>query len=133
MIPVIFINCKQYPFVQQIINGNKIYETRNIDTLGRFIGDRVLLAETGNGSPVVKCVATISESIAVYTANEWRAYITKEDVPTGSGYDWNQDTRKKVLYRLTDVCPVAPFIPEGKRHGRTWMECDNHELKKISE
>ena len=130
MIPVIFINCKEYPFVEWILSGTKQYETRNVNTLGRFIDERVLLAETGSGRPIVKGSAVISEVIEVYTANEWRAHITREDVPSGSTYDWNQDTRKKVLYKLTDIKRISPFIPEGPRHGRTWMECDNYPEKK---
>ena len=28
MIPVVFINCHQYPFIDRIIDGSKKYETR---------------------------------------------------------------------------------------------------------
>ena len=124
MIPVIFINCKHYPFVKWIEEGTKKYETRNRNTLYRFIGERVLIAETGHGKPVVKCSAVISQAIELFTEDAWRKHVTALDVPLFSEYDWQPGTRKKVLYKLTDVQPVTPFTPDGRRHGRVWMECN---------
>ena len=123
MMPIIFINCKDQPFVRQILNGTKQYETRNRNTLKRFLGSQVLLAETGHGKPVIKGSAVISEIIEVFARSAWE--VTKLDcmIPDGSKYDWKPDTKKKVLYRLTDVRPCEPFVPtEDRRHGRVWME-----------
>ena len=125
MIPAIFINSKEYPFVKWIIDGSKRYETRNSNTLGAFVGQRVLIAETGHGRPLVKCSAVIAESIEIRSYNEWRTFISAYDVPLFSSYDWKPDTKRKVIYKLSDVRQVAPFTPEGERHGRVWMECDN--------
>lgn len=123
MIPIIFINCKHQPFVSDIISGLKQYETRNRNTLGRFLGDRVLLAETGHGRPLVRCSCQIDQIVEVFTREKWEKYRQFAWVPVGSDYDWQPDTKKKVLYRLADVQPVEPFHPvHGRRHGRIWME-----------
>ena len=64
MTPVIFINCKEQPFLDRILSGRKKFETRTRNTLGRFLdhamNDRVLLAETGHGRPVIRASARIS-------------------------------------------------------------------------
>lgn len=123
MIPVVFINCSRFPFLQWIISGLKIYETRSRDMLRSLVGQRVLLAETGRGGrPVVRCSAVIDHSVTCDRAGFDRLrHLTR--VPKDSAYDWQPATRKKVLYRLTDVVAVAPFpVPEGPRHGRVWME-----------
>ena len=126
MIPVIFINCKEYPFVDWILSGKKKCETRNKNTLGRFIGERIMIAETGNGRPLVRCTAVISRCIGVYSKQSWREHVSEDDVPLGSSYDWKDDTKKKVVYTLKDIRPVKPYHPDGLRHGRVWMECNDH-------
>lgn len=130
MTPVIFINCKDEPFVDEIMSGLKEYETRTRNMLGRFLGERVLIAETGSGRPFVRCSAVIDEIVSVHTLKAWTApnalrksYRVLSMIPVGSKYDWQRDTKVKWLYRLKDVQPVAPFrAPEGRRHGRVWME-----------
>ena len=122
MIPVIFINCRAYPFIQWIINGTKKVETRNKNTLGKFIGQRVYLAETGHGKPIVKCSAIIKCAIEIHSFADWRTYVSESDVPLFSSYDWQRGTKHKVIYELEDVMPVKPFEPTGPRHGRVWME-----------
>jgi hypothetical protein len=125
MTPVIFINCTAEPFVDDIIGGLKQYETRTRNTLGRFLGKRVLFAETGHGSPLVKCSAVIDQVVSVHTREAWEEYLQFTWIPVGSSYDWKDDTTVKWLYRLTDVRPViAPFrLPSACiRHGRVWAE-----------
>ena len=123
MIPVVFINCSLFPFIAWIISGRKVYETRTRDMLRSLVGQRVFLAETGrHGRPVVRCSCVIDHSITCDRAG-FRALRHLHLVPARSAYDWKTSTKKKVLYRLTDVQPVAPFTPpEGIRHGRVWME-----------
>lgn len=126
MIPIVFINSRSVPFVDLIMNGSKIYETRSRDVL-RYIfdtGKRFLIAETGNGKPLVRCSARIRSVTVVKTEDAWNQYRLFHSVPVGSEYDWKPDTKKKVLYELESVLPVpVPFHPaEGKRHGRIWME-----------
>lgn len=123
MTPVVFVNCSRFPFLRKIMDRSKPFETRTRNMLGRFLGERVLFAETGHGRPVVRCSAVIAEIIEVYTREAWNRYREAACIPAGSQYDWQPGTRKKVLYRLEDVQPVSPFTPpEGVRHGRVWME-----------
>lgn len=133
MIPTIFINSHSVPFVDMIMDGRKLYETRKRNVLRSAFeyGNRFLIAETGSGRPMVRCSATIESILTIYTEEEWNKYRKFHAVPVGSEFDWKPDTKKKVLYHLTDVRPVEPFVPEGRRHGRTWMECENCQQKNI--
>lgn len=131
MLPIIFINCDKVPFVDAIISNRKHYETRTRNTLGRFLGEPVLIAETRHGrKPVVKAMAMIDQIVSVSTKEAWDEYLDMAAIPAGSSYDWQPDTKIKWLYRLKDVFPVTmPFVPaEGRRHGRVWMEY-NGEVK----
>jgi len=122
---VIYINCAKQPFVARIMARAKLFETRNRNTLGRFIGERVLIAESGrHGRPLVRCSAVISEIISVRTPEEWNRYRPDFGIDQGSSFDWKPDTRVKWLYRLTDVRMFLPFrLPaDVVRHGRTWCE-----------
>lgn len=125
MIPIVFINCRRHPFLKKIMDLSKIYETRTRNMLGRLLGERVLLCETGTGMNLVRCSAVISEVIACRSQWEWIHYYRQPScIVPGSGYDWQPGTKVKWLYKLTDVRPVRiPFTPpEDIRHGRTWME-----------
>ena len=130
MIPVVFINCKEVPFVDKIISGEKIFETRTRNMLGGLEGRRVFIAETGDCFPTVRCSAVIGSpmkilSREVWDQDEWEGcrFRQRACIPSGSKYDWQPDTKIKWVYSLMDVQEVMPFVPpEGKRHGRTWME-----------
>lgn len=124
-LPVVFINCRLFPFIAWIISGLKVYETRSRDTLHALVGRRVYLAETGHGRrPVVRCSVLIDHSITC-DRGTFQVLRCLHRVPSESVYDWQPWTRKKVLYRLVDVQPCDPFpAPEGRRHGRVWMDYD---------
>lgn len=128
MIPVLFINCQAEPFVDEIISRLKPYETRTRNTLKSLLswafGERILIAETGSGTPLIRCSAVIDHCIAVYTREQWEQYREQACIPVGSKYDWKPDTKVKYLYHLTDVRPVKPLrLPRDcKRHGRVWAE-----------
>ena len=124
MIPVVFINCSSAPFVDKIISREKVYETRSRNTLAALIGKRVLIAETGKGRPVVRCIATIYKAFPLRTRHAFEMFRYYTSVPEGSKYDWTDGTTEKWLYELADVRPVpVPFHPrQGVRHGRVWME-----------
>lgn len=106
----------------------KIYETRTRNTLKSLLtwalGERVLIAETEKGKPVVRCSAVIDHVKAVYTRSGWDELRSNTRVLTGSEYDWKPDTKVKWLYHLTDVQPVDAFtLPDScRRHGRVWAE-----------
>ena len=85
----------------------------------------MLLAETGNGKPLVKCSAKIEQVIRVDSEDDWnRSYHFYTGIEPGSRYDWKPgETKVKYLYHMTKVEPCEPFTPpEGTRHGRVWME-----------
>ena len=129
MTPVLFINCFREKFVDWIIGGLKLYETRTKNTLKKllntYLGQRILIAETGHGDPLVRCSAVIDEVIAVYDRSTWEDYLQFTWIPVGSEYDWKEGTNVKWLYHLSDVRPIAkPFrLPRScRRHGRVWAE-----------
>ena len=123
--PVVFINCDIFPFIDQIISGEKVFETRNKNTLGRFVGQWVYLAETRKGRPpVVKCIVFIDDCMDCRLEKIWDILRSETMVPVGSKYDWTNETRVKWLYSIADAVPVSPFIPSGRRHGRVWMEME---------
>lgn len=127
MIPAIFINCSRHPFIQKIMSLDKLYETRTRNTMKKlmesYLGERILLVETGNGDPIVRCSAVIDHVIAVYTKSDWEKYLPYT-MTAGTDYDWKPDTKVKWLYHLSDVQPVEPFaLPDSCcRHGLVWAE-----------
>ena len=125
MFPVVYVNCDVFPFISWIISGLKVYETRNRNTLKRFIGQTVYLAETHKGKrPVVRCTAFIESVIVIDSLKAYNKYRPLTRVKKGSLYDF-QPGKVKYLYKLANVQPVAEFIPEGKRHGMTWLELES--------
>lgn len=129
MIPVLFINCLHERFVDWIIGGLKEYETRTRNTLKKlldtYLGQRILIAETGRGRPLVRCSAVIDQVVAVYDMATWEDYLEQTWIPVGSKYDWKPSTKVKYLYHLKDVHPIAePFrLPNScRRHGYVWAE-----------
>lgn len=123
MIPVVFVNCRRQPFVSDIAARRKLIETRTRNTLRAVAGRRVYIAETGNGSPVVRCSAMIGHPVPVRSMEGWEQYRELACIPAGSQYDWKPETVVKWLYPLYNVEPIAPFVPpEDVRHGRVWME-----------
>lgn len=124
MIPVLFINCKSAPFIDDIIKGNKIFETRSINSLRSLVGKRVLICQTGKGKSLVRCSARIVNAFPVSSFHEWDMFREYTRVRSDSPYEWKPDTKKKWLYELSSVIiESVPFHPaEGVRHGRVWME-----------
>ena len=126
MTPIVFINCKDQIFVDMIISGQKMFETRSIDSLKdlTYLNGRVLIAETGRGKPVVRCSALLVPAVVCRTRKDWDEYYRElACIEPGSRYDWKPETEMKYCYQIVDAHPVKPFIPpEGKRHGRVWME-----------
>ena len=130
MIPILFINSALIPFVDMILSGQKTIETRSKNMLRALVGRRVLIAETGHGRPVVRCSARITYAVQVTSKDVYDAIRDCTRVPEGSPYDWKESTRCKWFYTLTDVIPVSPFSPpEGRRHGRVWMEYNRNNFR----
>ena len=123
MIPVIFINCKKIDYIGKIISGEKKYETRHFNTLGGLVGRRVLFAETGNGTPKIRCSAILKNAEQIKTLGEWAMLRSETCVPEDSEHDWNFKRPGKWIYELDDVREVIDLPwKEGKRHGIVWME-----------
>ena len=121
--PIIFINCGKYPFDVWIKNLFKLYVTRNRNTLHRFVGQRVLLARTGRGKPVVFAEATISNVIKCETWGEFQDYV-RDCMTYATDYDWKDKTKKKYLYKLENLSTCVEWtLPDNAiRHGYVWAE-----------
>lgn len=123
MIPVVFINGKDIPYVDLIIKGKKRYETRSRNMLGALVGRRVLIAETGKGKPRIRCSAVIKDAAKIDFLYNWTLIRDVTCVPAGSAHDWDYQHPGKWIYELADVREVIGLEwIEGKRHGRVWME-----------
>jgi hypothetical protein len=124
---IVFVNCKLFPFISWIIAGKKLFETRNRNTLGRFIGKTVYFAETGKGRrPVVRCSCMITELVTVTDRATYNDYRKPAMIKKGSVFDWKETTRKKCLYKLEGVKACEPFpLPENAvYHGRVCATID---------
>lgn len=117
----IFINCKEAPFVNDILSRCKLEETRPYDVLRAVVGKRVALIETGT-SPVgiIHGYATITGS----------RIVSYDDIPArksaciyGTPYDI-MPGETKVFYKLSRVRPCKPYpLPENHiNHGRSFTE-----------
>lgn len=123
MIPVIGINSSSAPFIDHIGALLKRFETRSRRMLHQFLGQRVILAETKQGGYLAMYSAIIRSERPVYSRDEWEALRSLHRVPVGNDFDWKPGTRIKWLYEIADLRRLRPFlVPEGVRHGRTWME-----------
>ena len=120
---VIFINCRLFPFISWIISGLKTYETRNKNTLKRFIGKTVYLAETGKGkAPVIRCYCMITDYMTITDKAVYNRFRKQTKIKKGSVYDFTSETKQKVLYMLENVQACKPFtLPDNAvRHGRIY-------------
>ena len=121
---VVWINSSSAPFLDDIFNRLKPFETRSRNMLASLIGKRVILAESSRGQRLARCSAVIRSVTPVASKAEWDALRSLHRVPVGNQYDWKPGTRVKYLYKLTDVRRLRPFrIPsEGIPHSRSWFE-----------
>lgn len=123
MIPVIGINSSSAPFMDDIGARLKILETRSRNMLKRFVGQRVILAETRQGGYLALYSVIIRSAMAVRSREDWDALRPLHRVPIDNDFDWKPDTKVKWVYELSNIRYLHPFtVPEGVRHGRTWME-----------
>ena len=123
MIPVVGINSSSAPFMTDIGDLLKRLETRSRNMLRSLVGQRVILAETRQGGYLAMYTAVIRSARPVRSAAEWEGLRPLHRVPVGSQYDWQPGDRVRWVYELTGLRRLRPFlVPEGRRHGRTWME-----------
>ena len=97
MLPIVFINCDLFPFVDWIIDGLKIYETRNRNTLKSLIGQVVMIAETHKGKkPIVRCMAYI-DSMEKVNVKQFDSMRNDTRIVPGSVYDLTDTNKTKCL------------------------------------
>lgn len=121
---VVYINCSSAPYIDDIENSLKLFESRTKRTLDAVVGQRVQLAESGrrDGS-IIRCSACFGAPFPVRSVADWDRLRPLHRVPVGDKYDWNDKTRVKWLYPVRSVVPCSPFpVPEGVPHGRARLE-----------
>lgn len=125
MKPGININCSKYPFDTYIKNRFKLYETRNRNTLGTFVGRRVFLIKTGCGKPLIFAEATVSKAIKCRNRGEFNDYV-RECMTYATDYDWNEKTKCKWLYKLDEIVPInnREVSKDAICHGYVWREIE---------
>lgn len=99
------INCKELPFVNWILEGYKLIETRNTRSLDPYIGKRVGLIETGNGKAILRGYATITARFHYENSLAWDNHYYMHRVPVGSSYDFKGE---KYGYLLENVEMCEP-------------------------
>ena len=120
---VIGINSSSAPFMADIGARLKVLETRGKNMLGRYVGQRVILAETRQGGYMAMYSAVIRSARPVTSREDWDALRPLHRVPEGNRYDWKDSTRVKWVYEIANLRRLRPFrVPEGVRHGRVCME-----------
>ena len=91
--------------------------------LRSLVNQRVILAETMQGGHLAMYSAVLRSALVIRSREEWERLRPLHRVPAGSRYDWKPNTRVKYLYQITSLRRLRPFmVPEGARHGYTWME-----------
>ncbi len=80
------INSKTIPYADLIIDGLKLYETRNNDTLKPYIGRRMAIVKTGAGKAHAIGTVEIGAPIVV-TQEQFRQLEPMHYVPEGSEFD----------------------------------------------
>jgi len=100
------INSKTVPYADLIIDGRKLYETRNKDTLRPYVGRSVAIVRTGKGKAQAIGTVTIGEPIIV-TQEQFRAMQHLHLVPEGDKFDIKPGG-VKYLYPIADPERIAP-------------------------
>ena len=121
----IFINCKDEPFVDLIMENRKRVETRTKDVFKGLFGDVgqefVALIETGKGTPMIKGQIGIRHGCFVDAETFNSCVRPLACVDYGSKYD---SDKGKWCYPITWAYKtrVFPLPKNAVRHGRSWCE-----------
>lgn len=116
----IYINDSSAPYTEMILNGLKTVETRNRNTLGRYLGERVGIIKTGKGKPILVGYATIESIYQWYTEEAFFRDSWMHRVYDGPYAEWKGN---KYGYGLTDVERCDPrYVNAVKRYGRVACE-----------
>ena len=107
------INDSKQNFTAEILSGRKTIETRDSNSLKRFIGQEVGIIRTGKGKAEVVGYATVGEPVVYNNRAEFKKDQSKHLVKTGSDYDIRAG-KVKYGYPLTNVRKVTPFPVTSK-------------------
>lgn len=122
----IFINESKVKFIELILNQEKLFETRNRDTLkGIFennnLYEYIALVSTGKGKPIIKGYAYIRKGFSVKEPelNQIDSVLFIKNTP----YECKPG-KEKMLYSIEYPVKCEPYtIPENAvYHGRSWCE-----------
>jgi len=107
------INCKHQDFIGQILNGNKVIETRNTPSLNPYIGQRIGLIRTGQGKATLEGYATITGKIVYYNKLSFDSHFNLHLVDCNSPY-YIKELSIKVGYILGDVIAIEPQLVSSR-------------------
>lgn len=106
MIPAIYVRqTKAIPYADDIISGIKTIETRNRNTLGRFVGQRVFIIKTCAGHKATVIGDVTITGAAYHTAQELDALRDQTMIPKDSKFDCKGNG--KWCYTLSDPTPTV--------------------------
>ena len=123
-----FVNSDGIKYAEAIVGRFKTIETRNRNTLGPLVGERVAVVRTGRG----KCPMVIGDVFVVSAQpmgrDGFEIYRDWTLIPPGSKYDCPEGG-KKWMYFLAqaEACEPYPLPANAVRHGRSWCEWDGAE------
>ena len=80
------VNSKEKPYADLIIDGLKIMESRDSDSLRPYVGKRIAIVRTGKGKAFAIGEATIGEPVMV-NVKKFRALHSEHLVDQGSKFD----------------------------------------------
>ena len=87
------VNSKGKPYADLIIDGLKLMESRDSDSLRPYVGKRVAIVRTGKGKAVAIGEATIGEPIIV-NVKQFRSFYFQHLVDEGSTFDIKNNGHK---------------------------------------
>lgn len=87
-------------YADEIVDGNKLYETRNTDSLRPYVGKRVAIVRTGEGPAKAIGEVTVGEPV-VADQDMFHKMRPHHLVPAGSAFDIKQGGQK-YLYPMHD-------------------------------
>jgi hypothetical protein len=92
-------------YADEIIDGNKKYETRDSDSLRPYVGKRIAIVRTGEGTAKAIGEVTVGEPILV-NETQFNEMRSEHLVPAGSTFDIKPGS-KKYLYPMLNPVRLA--------------------------
>jgi len=89
-------------YADEIVDGNKKYETRDSDSLRPYVGKRIAIVRTGEGTAKAIGEATVGEPIVVDEA-QFNRMRSEHLVPAGSAFDIKPGSKKYLYPMLNPV------------------------------